>query len=45
MTKLLTLTQTNTLGSRDQLGLAWTAAFLGVALIIAVAVWAAISWA
>jgi hypothetical protein len=45
MTNLLTLARSNALGSRGQLGAAWVAAFLGVVLIIAVAVWAAISLA
>jgi hypothetical protein len=45
MKSLLTLAHPNALGSRRQLGAAWVAAFLGVVLIIAVAVWAAISLA
>jgi hypothetical protein len=43
MKKLLTLAHSNALGSGGQLGAAWLAAFLGVVLIIAVAVWAVTS--
>jgi hypothetical protein len=43
MKTLFTLAHPNASGSRGQLGAAWAAAFLGVVLIIAVAVWAAIS--
>jgi hypothetical protein len=43
MKKLLSLAHPSALGSRGELGAAWVAAFLGVVLIIAVAVWAAMS--
>jgi hypothetical protein len=45
MKKLLTLAHSNGLGSRDQLGAAWVASFLGVVLVIGVAIWAAMSLA
>ena len=45
MKKFLTLARPSDLGSRGQFGAAWVAAFLGVVLIIAVAVWAAVSLA
>ena len=45
MKTLFTLAHTNALGSRGRLGAAWVAAFLGVVLIVAVVIWAAISLA
>jgi hypothetical protein len=39
----LPLAHPNTRASRRQFGAAWVAAFLGVLLIIATAIWAAIS--
>jgi hypothetical protein len=45
MKKLFTLGHLSAFGSGAQLGTAWVAAFLGVLLIIATAVWAATSLA